>query len=145
MALRVLIVNDEPIVRRLVQAILEHAGFAVIQASDGSEALALFKERAGQIELLLTDLVMPGMSGIELVNRARAINADLPILFMSGYCDKFVELMNGFECISGSEQESEKGAILRCFAENKEFSLERRQSLRLQQQVTEILASSRAA
>jgi len=46
---------------------------------------------------------------------------------------------------NGSEQESEKGAILRCFAENKEFSLERRQSLRLQQQVTEILVSSPAA
>lgn len=45
----------------------------------------------------------------------------------------------------GSEQESEKGAILRCFAENKEFSLERRQSLRLQQQVVEILVSSPAA
>jgi signal transduction histidine kinase/ActR/RegA family two-component response regulator len=83
----VLVVEDEDVLRRLVQRILEVHGYTVHAASNGPAALGFLRRSAGTVDLLLTDVVMPQMSGIQLVAEARRLRADLPVLFMSGYPD----------------------------------------------------------
>ncbi len=80
----VLLVEDEPVVRAIAARSLERGGFRVIQASDGAAALALVNQH-GQPDLVLTDLMMPGIGGAELARRLRQRFPTLPILFMSGY------------------------------------------------------------
>jgi signal transduction histidine kinase/CheY-like chemotaxis protein len=81
---RVLLVDDDDAVRRMTERMLARAGFAVVSAASGHEALALARS-AGPFDLLLTDMVMPGMSGRELANLLVAETPDLPVLFTSGY------------------------------------------------------------
>jgi signal transduction histidine kinase len=80
----VLVVEDEDAVRKACRRILERAGFQVVVARDGSQALAELADRP--IDLLLTDVIMPGgMSGRDLAERLQASRPGLPVLFMSGY------------------------------------------------------------
>ena len=79
----VLLVEDEGAVRELSRRILESAGFACIEAADGDEALRAFEAHGAAIDVVLTDVVMPGMSGPELVERLGA--AAPPAVYMSGY------------------------------------------------------------
>jgi len=74
-------------VRTLARRILERAGFRVFDARHGAEALQLWAQHAGEIDMLVTDLVMPEMGGRDLATRLRESRGDLPILFMSGYAD----------------------------------------------------------
>ena len=83
---RVLVTEDENGVRRLTVRILRAAGFDVVEAASGVEALRLAKER-GPIDLLLTDVVMPRMSGQDLALKLREETRQLPVLFVSGYSD----------------------------------------------------------
>jgi CheY-like chemotaxis protein len=83
----VLVVEDEDVLRKLVQRILEVHGYTVHAASNGTAALRFLEQSSGIVKLLLTDIVMPQMSGIQLVAEARRRHADLPALFMSGYPD----------------------------------------------------------
>ncbi len=87
----ILIVDDEPAVRALAARILRDAGHHVIEASSGDEALAALADDAG-LDLLLTDVLMRGMSGTELADRLRTKRPDLRVLFMSGYPPKQVGL-----------------------------------------------------
>lgn len=80
----VLLVEDEEMVRDLTKGILESHGFTVLTAAGGLEALRVLRSVAGPIRLLVTDLEMPDMGGIELVRRARAIRPDLNVLYLSG-------------------------------------------------------------
>lgn len=80
----VLLVEDEPAVRRLVRVMLEQAGYTVREACDGDEALTL-AETGVEIDLLLTDVVMPGMNGRILAERLQARLPHLRVLFTSGY------------------------------------------------------------
>jgi CheY-like chemotaxis protein len=80
----VLVVEDEPAVRAIVVRSLQRGGFRVLQASDAAVALQL-ADREGQPNLVLTDLMMPGMGGAELARRLKARWPDLPVMFMSGY------------------------------------------------------------
>jgi PAS domain S-box-containing protein len=80
---RVLVVEDEPAVRRLTARILSGGGYEVIEAAEPYEALALCEDE--DVDLLLTDLIMPGMSGKELADRLAASQPELRVLFMSGY------------------------------------------------------------
>ena len=80
----VLVVDDEPAVRAVAARSLKQAGFRVLQAADGGDALELI-DRHGPPQLVLTDLLMPGIGGAELVRRLRERWPMLPILFMSGY------------------------------------------------------------
>jgi two-component system, cell cycle sensor histidine kinase and response regulator CckA len=82
---RILLVEDEPAVRRAARAILKRLGYDVLEARDAAEALALAKDRAEPLDLLLTDLVMPGMSGHELAKALSKLRPGLTVLFMSGY------------------------------------------------------------
>ncbi|MDP9347876.1 MAG: PAS domain S-box protein [Gemmatimonadota bacterium] len=87
----VLLVEDEEGVRRVARKMLERSGFTVIEASDGEEALRLCAGREEVIDLVVTDVVMPGMGGGELVERLAALRPGIRVLFMSGYTDEAVE------------------------------------------------------
>jgi len=80
----VLVVEDEPAVRRAVQRNLERLGYHVLAAQDGEDALRIAASQSG-IDLLLSDVVMPGIDGPELACRLRAKWSDLPVLFVTGY------------------------------------------------------------
>jgi PAS domain S-box-containing protein len=83
----VLLAEDEQVVRRLVHEMLERLGYSVIPASNGAEALEQLDEHDGPIDLLVTDVVMPGMSGRELAGIVRERRPDTRVLFMSGYAE----------------------------------------------------------
>lgn len=80
-----LLAEDEAVVRRLVTRILGRFGYTVLEADSGEAALDLVAESPGRIQLLLTDLVMPGMSGKDLADRLRKQQPQLKVLYMSGY------------------------------------------------------------
>jgi len=83
----VLLADDEEVVRRFAREILSGNGYKVLEAWSGREALLLSEAYRGEIHLLLTDVVMPKMSGRELTERIRPLRPDLRILYMSGYTD----------------------------------------------------------
>jgi PAS domain S-box-containing protein len=86
----VLAVEDEDAVRRIVKIALESAGYRVIEARSGSEALEVVRRHAGAIHLVVTDVVMPEMSGRELAERIVKDHPGVRILYMSGYTDDAV-------------------------------------------------------
>ncbi len=81
----VLCVEDDDTLRRLTASVLEHAGYRVLVAGDGAEALASLRARGGSVDLVITDVVMPRMSGRELVEVLRAEGRARAVLFLSGY------------------------------------------------------------
>ena len=83
----ILLVEDAQRVRAVVREILEMSGYAVLEAHHGAEALELSNRHAGPIHLLVTDVVMPQMSGRELAQRLATLRPDLKVLYMSGYTD----------------------------------------------------------
>ncbi|MBM3943452.1 MAG: response regulator [SAR202 cluster bacterium] len=89
----ILVAEDEANIRSLVSQVLQEHGYQVIQAMNGAEALTVFnqclngQDRNDGIDLLITDIVMPQMGGVELANQVRSQRPDLPILFMSGYAE----------------------------------------------------------
>jgi len=86
----VLIVEDEGTLRKLCVQILELLGYRVLQARNGSEAIAVVQGTAERIELLMTDVVMPGMNGNELATRLALHNPELKVLFTSGYTEDVI-------------------------------------------------------
>ncbi len=86
----VLVVEDDDAVRRLARRILESAGFRVLTAANGGEALLQCERHGGDIALLLTDVVMPQMSGKVLSDRLSRHHPHLRVLFMSGYTDEAI-------------------------------------------------------
>jgi two-component system, cell cycle sensor histidine kinase and response regulator CckA len=83
----ILLVDDEEGVRTLVQAVLKNGGYDVIEASNGVAGMSAYEKNSHKIDLVLTDVVMPQMNGLELGERLADKNPDLPILYMSGYRD----------------------------------------------------------
>ena len=83
----VLIVDDEPFVREIAADILRSEGYIVLEASSGPAALNVCAEHGSKIDLLLTDLIMPGMTGRMLADILTARFAGLNVIFMSGYID----------------------------------------------------------
>jgi CheY-like chemotaxis protein len=82
----ILAAEDEPALRELVQAVLEDAGYRVLLAEDGKSAVQLFEEHADEIDLLLTDMMMPGgMTGRELAEQLQNRKPGLRVIFSSGY------------------------------------------------------------
>jgi two-component system cell cycle sensor histidine kinase/response regulator CckA len=81
----ILIVDDEERVRKLVHAILATNGYKVLEARDGVEALALHEANRKKVEMVVTDVMMPNMTGLDLGARLRVLNPSLPILYVSGY------------------------------------------------------------
>jgi PAS domain S-box-containing protein len=83
----VLVVEDQEPVRRLACKVLERQGYTVLAAADGPEALGLAAHHAGTIHILVTDVVMPGMSGREVERRLAAGRPEMRVLYLSGYAD----------------------------------------------------------
>lgn len=83
----ILLVEDEEAVRRVVSRILQGGGYDVLEASNGVDAAAMWESRMRSIDMVLTDMVMPGMGGRDLANRVRRLSSRTPILFMSGYTE----------------------------------------------------------
>jgi hypothetical protein len=81
----VLVVEDEPDVRRMAERMLSKASYSVIGAASGGEAIAICNRLGQPIDLLLTDVIMPGMLGTELVEEIRDLRPELGVVFMSGY------------------------------------------------------------
>jgi PAS domain S-box-containing protein len=86
----VLLVEDDTAVRRLAARVLRDQGYDVVEASDGSDALRLLAERESDVDLLLTDVVLPGMGGRELAERVRESQPGVRTLFVSGYSDDVI-------------------------------------------------------
>jgi PAS domain S-box-containing protein len=86
----ILLAEDEDGVRILVKDILEEYGYTVHSARNGVEALKLFEEKHNEIQLLITDVVMPGMNGRQLAEKALTLNPKLKVLYTSGYTDDTV-------------------------------------------------------
>ena len=83
----ILIVEDEESLRRVAQRVLALAGYTVLEATNGGDAMRLLERHEPPVDLVLTDVVMPGMSGGELASRIREWNPEMKILFTSGYAD----------------------------------------------------------
>lgn len=82
----ILLVEDQDAVRRTIEKVLLSAGYTVISANSGDEAIGIYQSRSDEIDIVLTDVVMPGkIQGPQLVRLARKINNSLPALYMSGY------------------------------------------------------------
>jgi DNA-binding NtrC family response regulator len=80
-----LVVEDQPALRRTLKLVLERAGFRVILAEDGREGLELARAHATEIDLVLSDLVMPNMGGVELFQGLKEEGLELPFIMTSGY------------------------------------------------------------
>jgi CheY-like chemotaxis protein len=89
----VLVAEDDVLVRNLINTVLIRAGYAVLLASDGEEALALSRHYNGDIHLLLSDVTMPRMDGVELAARLREERPAVPALLVSGKMSS--ELIDG--------------------------------------------------
>ena len=87
---RVLLVEDDDMVRKMTAAILEKIGYSVIQSETPMEALTFCEKETASIDLLITDVVMPQMSGTELTDKIRKIKPGLKVLFMSGYTENVI-------------------------------------------------------
>jgi two-component system, cell cycle sensor histidine kinase and response regulator CckA len=81
----ILLVEDDPVVRHVVRLLLELEGDAVLEAKDGDNALTILDGYQGALDLLLTDVMMPGLSGAEVCDRVREGRPGLPTLFISGF------------------------------------------------------------
>jgi two-component system cell cycle sensor histidine kinase/response regulator CckA len=86
----ILLVEDDPVVRTLIRRVLHNLGYTLLEAGDGQTALRLGGDFPGAIDLLLTDAVMPGMSGQTLAERLAPSRPGLSVLFMSGYTDDVI-------------------------------------------------------
>lgn len=93
---RILFVEDEDAVRGVAARLLRARGYEVIEACDGEEALELAQLHAGQIDLLISDVIMPGLDGPTLLKKARQYLGTAPVMFISGYAEaEFSDLLEG--------------------------------------------------
>jgi CheY-like chemotaxis protein len=86
----ILLVEDEPALRAMTKEVLRRHGYSVLEASNAAEALRVADEKGCRIDLLLTDVVMPGMNGRELASRLAERCTGIKVLFVSGYTDSAV-------------------------------------------------------
>ncbi|MGN7743512.1 response regulator [Pseudomonas sp. 22526] len=94
----ILVVEDDTIVRMLIVDVLEELEFKVLEAAGSEEALTRLQDSALRIDLMMTDVGLPGMDGKELAARARTLRPELPVLFASGYAEN-IEVAAGMAVI----------------------------------------------
>jgi CheY-like chemotaxis protein len=83
----ILVVEDEDVVRHLMRDVLRTHGYQVLMAADGCEALAIAAQHAGPIDLVLSDVVLPGIGGLEVIERMAEVRPRARVMLMSGYAD----------------------------------------------------------
>jgi len=86
----ILVVEDKASVRALAARILRNRGYTVLEASDGKDALNVTQGHTGEIHLVLTDVIMPGMSGKDLVSELKSVRPNIKSLYVSGYTDNAI-------------------------------------------------------
>jgi CheY-like chemotaxis protein len=86
----ILLAEDEVDVRELIRSLLEEAGYSVIEARDGEEAVEAFKAHADEIDLLILDVIMPRMNGKQAFDNIRHLKKDMRTIFMSGYNEEII-------------------------------------------------------
>ncbi len=104
---RVLVVDDEPAVRRFAMRALGEAGFGVHEAADGAEALDLVRAGTLDLDIVISDIVMPRLTGVELLQSLSMLRPALPVILMSGY---------------GTTQLAQRGIASPCGVLSKPFS-----------------------
>jgi two-component system, cell cycle sensor histidine kinase and response regulator CckA len=92
----ILLVENGEILRPLLVEILQREGHEVLAAKDASEALPIWDQHSGRINLIVTDVVMPGMSGKELVERLRSLRPEVKVIYISGYESNLLATDNKF-------------------------------------------------
>jgi two-component system cell cycle sensor histidine kinase/response regulator CckA len=98
---RILFVEDDGALRRVAASILRERGYEVIEAADGEEALALAERHAGAIDLMISDVIMPGIDGPALLKAVRPFLGAVPVMFISGYAEaEFSDLLEGESAVS---------------------------------------------
>jgi two-component system cell cycle sensor histidine kinase/response regulator CckA len=107
---RILVVDDEPVVRRFACRVLEDAGYRIAAAADGAEALQAVRERSAKFDAVVSDIVMPRLNGVELLQALSVSHPELPIILMSGYATADL---------------AERGIAAPCSVLNKPFAPER--------------------
>ena len=83
----VLVVEDEPALRRLISVSLEKRGYTVLAAEDGTEAIRILENNPGKIDLVISDIMMPKLNGLELRKKAILLRPEMRFLFISGYAE----------------------------------------------------------
>lgn len=96
----ILLAEDEEGVRRFVNAILEQARYCVLQAEDGRKALEVAERHDGPIHLLLSNVVMPEVTGAELAKRLQAVRPEMRVMLMSAYPEGMLTLDTGWQFIN---------------------------------------------
>ena len=86
----VLLVEDAPMIRRLAQKVMTKAGYTVLEAGDGDQAMAAADGHGDPIDVVVTDLIMPGLSGVDLAQRLVSLRPATRVLYMSGYTDNAI-------------------------------------------------------
>jgi two-component system cell cycle sensor histidine kinase/response regulator CckA len=87
------VVDDEPLVRRFAARVLEEEGFLVSEAADGAEALRLVRGEVPALDAVVSDIVMPRLNGVELLEALSSTHPQLPVLLMSGYASGDLQSM----------------------------------------------------
>ena len=85
-----MIVDDNASIRQLIVETLKPLGYNCLEAASGEDAISVIRKYSGKIHLLLTDVVMPGMSGRELAEKIRKERPDVKVIFMSGYTEDII-------------------------------------------------------
>jgi two-component system, cell cycle sensor histidine kinase and response regulator CckA len=96
----ILVVEDEKDVRNIAREVLEAAGYSILEANSGEAALEMMESYDGHLDLLFTDIVMPGINGIELAKKLSELQPDLKTLYASGYSENVLE-QRGFHVVKG--------------------------------------------
>jgi len=93
----VLVVDDDPRILNLVALMLAARGYRVLKSAVPADAISIFQEKRDEIDMLLSDVTMPGMSGPELNSRLKELKPSLPVLFMTGYAELLASPANILE------------------------------------------------
>lgn len=109
----ILVVDDEAEIRRFVRSVLEQTGHMVVEASQAEEAIRVLRGQVPRPDVLLTDIVMPGINGIALAAQAHQMIPALHVVFMSGFSRDYTAELTGSICISKPFKPAELVAAIR--------------------------------
>jgi CheY-like chemotaxis protein len=119
----ILVAEDDILVSTSMKKCLEGAGYRVVLALDGEEALEIFRERSGEIAIIISDVIMPRMTGVEFLEEARKVKQGIRVLFASGYSAGFLRdrgiLLGGMQMISKPFSKQELIGMVRELLESK--------------------------